>query len=159
PAAGDRLPRPAERAAPGTADARRVAEEAAVLAAADDQAAGGRGLEVAAPLGIRLGDDPRHPPVLDAPRQGHGATAHDQCAARHRRGPAHVHGDLGVPHLAAAAGPVVVAVHALHRVRAVVVDGAAELADVLDHHAHPVRVPLAEVAAARVVGAGAAQLD
>src|SRR5215831_1546084 len=86
-------------------------------------------------------------------------TPHDQGAARHRRRPAHVHGDLGVADLAAATGPVVVRVHALRRVRAVVVDGAAELADVLDDHAHPVGVALAEVAAAGVVGPSPAQLD
>src|SRR5256886_3879018 len=36
---------------------------------------------------------------------------------------------------------------------------AAELADILDHHRHPVRVTLAEVAARGVVGPPAAELD
>src|SRR5438309_6027123 len=92
----------------------------------------------------------REPPTL-APE--------DQGAAGGRRGPTHVHRDLRVPHLAAAARPVVVGVDALRRSRAVVVGGAPELAHVLDHHAHPVSVALAEVTPARVVRASPAQLD
>src|SRR3990172_1258550 len=75
----------------------------------------------------------------------------DQGAAGGRDRPAEVHRDLGVLHLAAAAGRVVVGVHALRGARAVVVHGPAELAHVLDHHGHPVRVALAEAAAGRVV--------
>src|SRR5258706_9018139 len=85
--------------------------------------------------------------------------AHDQGAAGGGHGPAEVHRDLGVLHLAAVAGGVVERVHALGGARAVVVHGAAELPHVLDHHRHAVRVALAEVAAGRVVGALAAELD
>src|SRR3989442_940909 len=86
-------------------------------------------------------------------------SAHDQGAAGGGHGPAEVHRDLGVLHLAAVAGGVIVGVHALGGARAVVVDGATELAHVLDHHRHAVRVPLAQVAAGRVVGTLAAELD
>src|SRR5467141_3897309 len=86
-------------------------------------------------------------------------SAHDQGAAGGGHGPAEVHRDLRVLHLTATAGGIVVGVHALGGARAVVVDDAAELAHVLDHHRHAVRVALAEVAAGRVVGALAAELD
>src|SRR2546428_8249460 len=83
----------------------------------------------------------------------------DEGAARRRHRPAEVHRDLGVPDLTAPAGGVVVGVDALGGARAVVVDRPAELADVLDHHGHAVRVALAQVAARGVVGAPAAELD
>src|SRR5437867_9800032 len=87
------------------------------------------------------------------------SSAHDQGAAGGRHGPAEIHRDLDVLHLAAMAGGVVVGVHAVGGAGAVVVHGAAELAHVLDHHRHAVRVALAEVATRRVVGALAAELD
>ena len=59
----------------------------------------------------------------------------------------------------AAALAVVVAVLPLLPVRAVVVDLAAELAHILDDHVHAVRVGLAEMSAAGVVGARAAEED
>src|SRR5262245_15274958 len=83
----------------------------------------------------------------------------DESAARCRGRPAHVHRDLGLADLPAAARAVLVRVDALGRPRAVVVDGAPELSHVLDHHAHAVGVALAEVSAARVVGPPPAELD
>ena len=76
-------------------------------------------------------------------------------------GPAQVGGDLAVLHLAAAALAVVVGVLALAvgPDGAGVVDVVAQLAHVLDHHVHAVRVALAEMAAAGVVGPPAAELD
>src|SRR3989454_1647127 len=85
--------------------------------------------------------------------------SHDERAAGRGHGPAEVHRDLGVLDLAALARGIVVRVDALGGARTVVVHGAAELAHVLDHHGHAVRVALAEVAARRVVGARAPELD
>src|SRR5439155_22380554 len=65
----------------------------------------------------------------------------------------------GVRALPPAARAVVVGVGALGRLRAIVVHSAAQLADILDHHRHAVRVTLAEVAARGVVGPPAAELD
>src|SRR5438477_3021923 len=90
---------------------------------------------------------------------GMGSVPHDQRRSGRRHGPAEVHGDAGVLHLAALARGVVVAVAALGGSRAVVVDLAAELPDVLDHHRHAVGVPLAEMAARGVVGTATAELD
>src|SRR5262244_1769418 len=84
---------------------------------------------------------------------------HDEGGAGWRHRPAEIHGDLRVLHLAALARRVVVAVLALGRAGAVIVDQAAELAHVLDDHAHAVRVALAEVAAGGVVRSLTAQLD
>src|SRR5581483_11082262 len=84
---------------------------------------------------------------------------HGRAGARH--GPAEVGGDLASLDLPAAALPVVVGVPA----PAVRADGAAvvgvvpQLAHVLDHHAHAVRVALAQMAAAGVVGPPAAEPD
>src|SRR5262245_59717240 len=86
-------------------------------------------------------------------------SAQDERAAGRRHRPAQVHGDLGVLHLTAATGGVIVGVDSLRRLRAVVVRGAPELPDVLDDHRHPVRVALAQVTTRRVVGALASQLD
>src|SRR5213593_4593955 len=85
--------------------------------------------------------------------------SHDERAAGRGHGPAKVHRDLGVLDLAALARGIVVRVDALGGARTVVVHGAAELAHVLDHHGHAVRVALAEVAARRVVGTRAPELD
>src|SRR2546428_8910081 len=85
--------------------------------------------------------------------------SHDERAAGRGHGPAEVHRDLGVLDLAALARGIVVRVDALGGARTVVVHGAAELAHVLDHHGHAVRVALADVAARRVVGARAPELD
>src|SRR5207247_10212769 len=82
----------------------------------------------------------------DASRVPPASSSHDQGAAEGRHGPAEVHRDLGVLHLAAAARGVVVGVDALGGLRAVVVHGPPELADVLDHHRRSVPVPLAKVA-------------
>src|ERR671918_384412 len=90
---------------------------------------------------------------------GTGLSPHDQGAAGGRHGPAEVHRDPGILDLPAAARGVVIGVDALGGLRAVVVHGPAELADVLDYHGHPVRVPLAQVATRGVVGAPAAELD
>src|SRR5262249_44272921 len=76
----------------------------------------------------------------------------DQGRAGRRHRPSEVHGDAGILDLPAAPGRVVVGVLALGGARAVVVDGAPELAHVLDHHAHAVGVALAEMAARGVVG-------
>src|SRR4029450_3569941 len=84
---------------------------------------------------------------------------HDERATGRRHCPSQVHGDLGVFDLPALPRRVVVAVLALGGARAGVVDGAAKLAHVLDHHRHAVRVALAEVAARRVVRPLAAELD
>src|SRR5262245_52348994 len=89
---------------------------------------------------------------------GASSAPHDERAAGRGHGPAEVHGDLGVLDLTTVARGVVVGVHAFGRARAVV-DGATELADVLAHHRHTVRVALAEVATRRVVGALAPELD
>src|SRR5437867_1993593 len=83
----------------------------------------------------------------------------DEGGAGGWHGPAEVHRDLRVLHLSALARRVVVRVPAPRGAGAIVVHGAAELADVLDDHRHAVRVALAEVAAGRVVRAAAAQLD
>src|SRR6266542_2954332 len=64
----------------------------------------------------------------------------DQGGAGGRHGPAEVHGDPGVPHLATLSWRVVVAVLALGPSGTGIVDLAAELADVLDHHGHAVGV-------------------
>src|SRR5437879_13753812 len=94
--------------------------------------------------------------IRDIPRywtgRGTGLPSHDQGAAEGRHRPAEVHRDLGVLHLTAAARGVVVGVDALGRLWAVVVHGSPELADILNHHRHSVRVALAEVAARGVVG-------
>src|SRR6266508_4975496 len=88
-----------------------------------------------------------------------GLPAHDESGAQRWHRPTQVHRDLRIFDLAAAAGGVVVGVHALGAPGAVVVHGAAELADVFDHHGHAVGVALAQVAARGVVGALAAELD
>src|SRR5688572_9809766 len=86
-------------------------------------------------------------------------TPHDHSRSGARVGPAEVGGHLAVLHLPTAAFLVVVGVPAL----AVRTDGAAvvgvvaQLAHVFDHHVHAVRIALALMAAARVVGAPAAQ--
>src|SRR3990167_1842224 len=85
-------------------------------------------------------------------------------AENHRRAgfgarPAEVHGDLRVLDLPALARRVVVGVLPLGPARAVVVGRPPQLADILDHQVHPVRVPLAELAAGGVVRAPAAELD
>ena len=54
---------------------------------------------------------------------------------------------------------IVVGVDAVLPLGAVVVDGAAKLADVFDDHVHAVSVTLAQMAAAGVVGPSAAQVD
>src|SRR5256884_5645973 len=87
------------------------------------------------------------------------SSAEYEGAARGRHGPAQVHRDLGVLDLPAAARAVVVGVDALGRLRAIVLHGAPELADILHHHPHPVRVTLAEEAARGVVGPRAAELE
>ena len=76
-------------------------------------------------------------------------------------GPAEIGADLDIPDLAAAALAVVVGVLALAvgADRAGIVGVVAQLADVLDHHVHAVRVALAQMAAAGVVGPLAAELD
>src|SRR5207245_107831 len=133
--------------------------KAAGSALADDEAVGARvGVELR-PLAVVVGDDERHAAVLD--RLGHegSLSPKDEGAARRRHRPAEVHRDLGVLDLTAPAGGVVVGVDSLCGARAVVVDRPAELADVLDHHGHAVRVALAQVAARGVVGAPAAELD
>src|SRR6185503_15512797 len=83
----------------------------------------------------------------------------DQGRAGRRHRPSEVHGDSGILDLPAAPRRVVVGVLALGGAGAVVVHRAAELAHVLDHHAHAVGVALAEMAAGGVVGALAPQLD
>src|SRR3989442_10671577 len=83
----------------------------------------------------------------------------DERASGGRHGPAQVHRDLWVLHLPAAARRVVIGVNAFGPAGAIVVDGPAELPHVLDHHRHPVGVALAQVAAGRVVGPLAPQLD
>src|SRR2546422_9885580 len=85
--------------------------------------------------------------------------SHDERAAGRGHGPAEVHRDRGVLDLTAVTRGIVVRVDALGGARTVVVHRAAELAHVLDHHGHAVRVALAEVAARGVVGALAAELD
>src|SRR2546430_16141723 len=64
------------------------------------------------------------------------SSAEYEGAASGRHRPAQVHRDLGVLDLPAAARAVVVGVDTLGRLRAIVVHGAAELADILDHHRH-----------------------
>src|SRR6185436_12304919 len=89
------------------------------------------------------------------------AASHDHGRAGARHGPAEVSGHLAFLHLPAAALLVVVGVLALavgtHW--AAVVDIVAQLAHVLDHHIHAVRVALAQVSAAGVVGALAAEAN
>src|SRR5436309_14035206 len=101
--------------------------------------------------------------IRDIPRYwtgwGTGLPPQDQGAAEGRHRPAEVHRDLGVLHLTAAARGVVVGVAALGRLRAVVVHGSPELAAILNHHRHSVRVALAAVAARGVVGAPAAYFN
>src|SRR5262245_3054444 len=99
--------------------------------------------------------------TLPSPHRGEGESlvVHDEGGAGRRHRPAEIHGDLGVLDLSALPRGVVVAVLALSRTRAVVVHPAAELAHVLDDHAHAVGVALAEMAARRVVGPLAPQLD
>src|SRR5712691_10197745 len=87
------------------------------------------------------------------------SVVHDESGAGGWHGPAEVHGDPTVLDLAAPTRRVIVAVLSLGRAGAVVVHAPAELAHVLDDHAHAVRIALAEVAARSVVGPPAAQLD
>src|SRR2546422_10048446 len=98
--------------------------------------------------------------IRDIPRYwtgwGTGLPPQDQGAAEGRHRPAEVHRDLGVLHLTAAARGVIVRVDALGRLRAVVLHGSPELADVLGHPRPSVRGALAEVAARGVVGPPAA---
>src|SRR6476660_780168 len=86
---------------------------------------------------------------------------HDHGRASARHGPAEVGGHLAFLHLPAAALLVVVGVLALavgtHG--AAVVDIVAQLAHVLDHHIHAVRIALAQMHATGVVGALAAEAD
>src|SRR5262245_47421735 len=86
---------------------------------------------------------------------------HDHGRAGARHGPAEVGGHLARLHLPAAALLVVVGVLALavgtNGTR--VVDVVAQLAHVLDHHVHAVRVALAQMPAAGVVGPLAAEAD
>src|SRR5437867_542531 len=86
---------------------------------------------------------------------------HDHGRAGARHGPAQVGAHLAALHLPAAAFLVVVGVPALavgtHG--AAVVDVVAQLAHVLDHHVHAVRVALAQMPAAGVVGPLAAEAD
>src|SRR4029078_3488497 len=89
------------------------------------------------------------------------AATHDHGRASARHGPAQVGGDLAPLDLPASAFLVVVGVLAL-AVGAdgtAVVDVLAQLAHVLDHHVHAVRIALAQMPAAGVVGALAAELD
>src|SRR5882724_10219426 len=104
----------------------------------------------------RLG---RGAPGPGRPAARTGLVPHDERAAGRGHGPAEVHRDLGVLDLATAARRIVVGVDALGGARAVVVHGAAQLAHVLDHHGHPVRVALAEMAARGIVGPRAPELD
>src|SRR6185369_1453656 len=83
----------------------------------------------------------------------------DQGRAGGRHRPAEVHGDARVLDLPALALRVIVGVLALGGARAIVVHRPAQLAHVLDDHAHPVGVSLAEMPARGVVGTLAAQLD
>src|ERR671919_533865 len=86
---------------------------------------------------------------------------HDHGRTGTRHGPAQVGGHLAVLHLPAAAFLVVVGVLALAvgTGGAAVVDVVAQLAHVFDHHVHAVRVALAQMAAAGVVGPPAAEAD
>src|SRR5215469_12651866 len=84
--------------------------------------------------------------------EGENLVVHDEGGAGRRHRPAEIHGDLCVLDLSALSRGVVVAVLALSRAWAVVVHPAAELAHVLDDHAHAVGVALAEMAARGVVG-------
>src|SRR5215472_13444155 len=83
----------------------------------------------------------------------------DEGGSRRGHRPSQIHGDLRVAHLPALLGRVVVAVFALGRARTVVVDGAAELAHVLDDHGHAVRVALAQVPSRRIVRPATPELD
>src|SRR5437879_4632162 len=91
---------------------------------------------------------------------GMALSPHDQRAAERRHGPAEVHRDLGVLHLATAARRIVVRVDALGGPRAVVVHGPAELPHALAHHGHAVCVALAQdgdgplATVARALGGG-----
>src|SRR3954469_11032545 len=91
----------------------------------------------------------------------HSTAPHDHGRAGARHGPAEVGGHLAGLHLAAAALLVVVGMLALAvgADRTAVVDIMAQLAHVLDHHVHAVRVTLAQVPAAGVVGPLAAEAD
>src|ERR1700730_13599637 len=84
---------------------------------------------------------------------------HGRAGARHP--PAEIGGDLGLPRLAAAALAIVVAVAALAVAadRAGIVGVVAQLPHILDHHVDAVGVALAEMAAAGVVWALAAEPD
>src|SRR6266545_7052421 len=180
PAPGHLLPRPPEVHAPGAGVGGRVAHEPAGLALAHDEPVGARVRVELLPFAVVVGNDQRHAAVLD--RLGHDRllyrrlasdpgppapavlrlallASHDERAAGRGHGPAEVHRDLGVLDLAALARGIVVRVDALGGARTVVVHGAAQLAHVLDHHGHAVRVALAEVAARRVVGTRAPELD
>src|SRR4051812_36715000 len=86
---------------------------------------------------------------------------HDHGRTGARRGPAEVGADTRILHLPAAAFAVVVRVLSLavRPHRAEIVHVVAQLPHVLNDHADAVRVPLAQVAAAGVVRAPAAQLD
>src|SRR6185295_13283972 len=87
------------------------------------------------------------------------AAPHDHGRARAGIGPAQVGRHLAVLDLAAAALAIVVGVLALavRPDRAGIVGVVPELPHVLDHHVHAVRIALAEMAAAGVVGSPAAQ--
>src|SRR6266436_10104839 len=102
---------------------------------------------------------PPHPALSPSAGERGKSVVEDQGGAGRRHGPSEVHRDAGVPHLSAPPRSVVIAVLALGPPRAGVVDLAAELADVLDHHRHAMGVALAEMAARGVVGTAAAQLD
>src|SRR5215510_15446797 len=89
------------------------------------------------------------------------AAPHDHGRAGARHGPAKIGGDLASLHLPAAAFIIVVGVlaFAIRPYRTAVVDVMTQLAHVLDHHVHAVRVALAQMPAAGVVRPPSAEAD
>src|SRR5262249_34935513 len=94
---------------------------------------------------------------MDMMLSPHSIAPHDHRRPGARIGPAEVGGHLAVLHLPTAPFLVVVGVPApaVRADGAAVVDVVAQLAYVFDHHVHAVRVALAQMAAAGVVGAPA----
>src|SRR5215510_2447620 len=89
------------------------------------------------------------------------AAPHDHGRAGARHGPAKIGGDLASLHLPAAAFIIVVGVlaFAIRPYRTAVVDVMTQLAHVLDHHVHAVRLALAQMPAAGVVRPPSAEFD
>src|SRR5262245_53090657 len=146
--------------APGAGGGGRIAQQLALAALLQVETVLGAVLEVRDVLAVELVEPQTHSEIVGC--DGHGSIApHDHRRPGARIGPAEVRGHLAVLHLPTAPFLVVVGVPApaVRADGAAVVDVVAQLAYVFDHHVHAVRVALAQMAAAGVVGAPAPEPD